>query len=81
MLADTIFKTEEKSEVDKITELIKSASEEQQDTMRFVIQCINLGIAIGKGEAALCDQDKSSDLETYIEDYTIMKMKGIEETA
>lgn len=50
MTADTIFKTEEKPEIDKIAMMIRRANNKQKDTMSLVIQSVNLGIAIGKGE-------------------------------
>lgn len=55
MFADTILKTEELPEVEKFAMLIKETNDEQQDMMRLVIQSINLGIAIGKGEV-LCKE-------------------------
>lgn len=55
MTADTIFKTEEKPEIDKIAMMIRRANDKQKDTMSLVIQSVNLGIAIGKGEAK-CEQ-------------------------
>lgn len=55
MTADTIFKTEEKPEIEKIAMMIRRANDKQKDTMSLVIQSVNLGIAIGKGEVK-CEQ-------------------------
>lgn len=56
-MADTIYKVEEMPEVEKITALLKRTDDKQRDLMQLVIQSVNLGIAIGKGEMT-CDRLK-----------------------
>lgn len=48
-MADTIYNIEALPEVDKITALLKNTDDSQRDLMQLVIQSVNLGIAIGKG--------------------------------
>lgn len=48
-MADTIYNIEALPEVDKIAALLKNTDDAQHDLMQLVIQSVNLGIAIGKG--------------------------------
>lgn len=48
-MVDTIYSIEALPQVDKIAALLKNTDDKQHDLMQLVIQSVNLGIAIGKG--------------------------------